>query len=159
MKGSIFRIFIAENAGSEIQSVSSASLIAGKGIEGDRYYLGIGTFSEKLKGNPAVELSLIEKEKIDHFNARYKQDHSYGDFRRNIVTEGFRLNEYVGKEFTIGTIKLKGIRLCEPCSYLAETVNSLVLPHLVGEGGLRAQIISSGIIEQGDILMARVKRF
>ena len=152
MKGSVFKIFIANNAGSEIQSISSASVVAGKGIEGDRYFIGKGTFSEKLKNNPAVELSLIEKEEIDNFNITYKQNHNYGDLRRNIVTEGFRLNDYVGKEFTIGNIKLKGIRLCEPCPYLAETVNPLVLPHLIGVGGLRAQIITSGTIKQGDIV-------
>lgn len=152
MNGSVFKIFIADDAGSEVQALSSASLVAGKGIEGDRYFLGKGTFSENLKNNPAVELSLIEKEEIDKFNATYQQTHDYGDLRRNIVTENFRLNDYVGKEFTIGNVKLKGIRLCEPCPYLAETVNPLVLPHLVGVGGLRAQIISSGIVKQGDIV-------
>jgi len=152
MKGSIFKIFIAKNAGSKAQPISSASVVAGKGIEGDRYYNGKGTFSKKLKNNPAVELSLIEKEEIDHFNITYKQNHEYGDLRRNIVTEGVRLNDYVGKEFTIGNIKLKGIRLCEPCPYLAETVNPLVLPHLIGVGGLRAQILTGGTIKQGDIV-------
>ncbi len=138
MKGRIYKIYIANEAGSKIQSISSASLIVGKGIEGDRYFKGEGTFSEKLKNNPSVELTLIEKEEIDKFNTNHKQTHNYGDLRRNIVTEGFKLNNYVGKEFTIGNIKLKGIRLCEPCPYLAETVNPLVLPHLLGVGGLRA---------------------
>lgn len=152
MKGSIFDIYIAENTKSNMQSISSANLVAGKGIEGDRYFNGNGTFSDKLKNSPSVELTLIEKEEIDNFNTTYQQTHDYGDLRRNIVTEGFRLNDYVGKEFTIGNIKLKGIRLCEPCPHLAETVNSLVLPHLVGVAGLRAQILSSGIVKQGDLL-------
>lgn len=152
MTGNVFKIFISKSPKTEMQSILSASLVAGKGIEGDRYFHGKGTFSEKLKNNPSVELTLIEKEEIDKFNEAYNQNHNYGDLRRNIVTEGFRLNDYVGKEFTIGNIKLKGIRLCEPCPYLAETVNSLVLPHLIGVGGLRAQIITSGTIKQGDIV-------
>lgn len=150
MEGSVFDIYIADNPKSKMQSIPKASLVAGKGLEGDRYFDGKGTFSEKLKNNPAVELSLIEKEEIDKFNITHNQSHNYGDFRRNIVTEGFRLNDYVGKEFTIGNIKLKGIRLCEPCPYLAETVNPLVLPHMLGVAGLRAQIITSGTIKQGD---------
>jgi len=150
MKGTIFKIYISEHAGSDIQSISSATLIAGKGIEKDRYFLGKGTFSELLKNNPAAELTLIEKEEIDKFNRVHKQNHQYGDLRRNIVTENFRLNDFVGKEFSIGSIKLKGIKLCEPCQYLSETVNSLVLPHLVGVGGLRAQIITGGILNRGD---------
>lgn len=152
MKGKVFKIFITDMPGNEMQSISSASLVAGKGIEGDRYFNGKGTFSEKLKNNPAVELTLIEKEVIDQFNLIHNQNLSYGDFRRNIVTEGFRLNDYVDKEFTLGNITLKGIRLCEPCSHLAETVNSLVLPHLVGLGGLRAQILSSGNIHTDEIV-------
>ena len=152
MKGNIFDIFIADVAGEKMQSISTATLIAGKGIEGDRYFSGKGTFSEKLKGKPSVELSLIEKEEIDRFNNTQKQYNKYGDFRRNIITEGIRLNGYLGKEFKVGNVILKGIRLCEPCSHLAETVNSLVLPHIIGFCGLRAQIISGGLISQGGII-------
>ena len=152
MNGIVSNLFIATKAGEGVQSIDSASLIAGKGIEGDRYYSGQGTFSEKLKGNPAAELSLIEKEEIDNFNKEHNQNLTYGDFRRNIVTKGIRLNELVGKTFTIGGVTLKGIRLCEPCLHLAETVNTLVLPHLVGRGGLRAQIVSSNEIQTGDAI-------
>lgn len=152
MEGNVFDIFITDDAGNEMKSITSASLVAGKGIEGDRYFTGKGTFSEQLKNNPAMELSLIEKEEIDKFNLTQKQSHNYGDLRRNIVTEGFRLNDYVDKEFNIGNVKLKGIRLCEPCSYLADNVNPLVLPHMFGLCGLRAQILSSGTIKQGDII-------
>ena len=132
MNGIVSNLFIATKAGEGVQSIDSASLIAGKGIKGDRYYSGQGTFSEKLKGNPAAELSLIEKEEIDSFNKEHNQNLTYGDFRRNIVTTG--------------------IRLCEPCLHLAETVNTLVLPHLVGRGGLRAQIVSSNEIQTGDAI-------
>jgi MOSC domain-containing protein YiiM len=152
MNGIISNLFIAKKAGEAIQSIDNATLIAGKGIKGDRYYNGQGTFSEKLKGNPAVELSLIEKEEIDKFNKEHNQNLAYGDFRRNIVTTGIRLNKLVDKTFTIGEVTLKGIRLCEPCLHLAETVNKLVLPHLVGCGGLRAQIISSNEIKTGDAI-------
>ena len=152
MNGMVFDIFIAESPENKMRSLAEATLVAGKGVEGDRYYNGVGTFSEKLKGNPAAELTLIEKEEMDNFNANQKQNHQYGDFRRNIVTEGFRLNDFVGKEFSIGEVKLKGIKLCEPCAYLAETVNPLVLPHMIGVAGLRAQIIIGGTIRKGDVV-------
>jgi len=148
----IYRLFISDKAGEPMRSLKSASLIAGKGVEGDRYFNGYGTFSEKLKGNPAVELSLIEKEEIDIFNQNYNQTLNYADARRNIVTEGVRLNALVGKVFTMGNVTLKGIRLCEPCAYLAENVNKLVLPHLVGRGGLRAQILTGDDIYVGDLI-------
>lgn len=150
MEGKIIHIFISPEACGNMKSVNRAILVSGKGIEGDRYFSGIGTFSEKLKNNPAAELTLIEKEQIDKFNREHKLNLGYGEFRRNIVTEGIGLNELVGKTFCIGKVKVKGIRLCEPCAHLAETVNELVLPHLVGCGGLRAQILSNDIIEVGN---------
>lgn len=150
MSGQIQYIFIATSAGDPMQSLNVASVVSGRGIEGDRYYSGLGTFSEKLKGNPAAEITLIEIEEINKFNRQLNLQLDYSDFRRNIVTEGVRLNSLVGKIFYIGNVKLKGLRLCEPCSHLAETVNQLVLPHLVGRGGLRAQIISSSKIKIGE---------
>lgn len=150
MKGTIFNIYISSNAGAEIISINEASLIPGKGIEGDRYYNGSGTFSALLKNNPSAELTLIEKEEIDKFNKEQCLNLSYSELRRNLVTEGIRLNNLVGKTFTIGKATLKGVRLCEPCAHLAETVNKLVIPHLIGRGGLRAQIISTSSIRVGE---------
>lgn len=152
MQGTIHSIYISESPDKEMQSVSSASLMAGKGIEGDRYFDGKGTFSEKLAGKPSFQVTLIEKKEIDKFNQDHGQQQDDGDFRRNIVTTGIRLNDLVDKEFTIGSVKLKGLRLCEPCDYLAKTVNPLVLPHLVGRGGLRAQILVGGTVNCGDTI-------
>jgi len=148
--GTVAYIFISPQGGGVIQSVNNATLVAGKGIEGDRYYFGLGTFSDKLKNNPAAELTLIEKENIDKFNSDHGLQINCGDFRRNIVTAGVSLNDLVGRTFTIGKCKLKGVRLCEPCSHLATVLNPMVLPHLVGRGGLRAQILTSDVVNIGD---------
>jgi len=150
VKGTILNIFISENAGNELKSLNEALLISGIGVEGDRYCSGKGAFSEKLKNNPSAELTLIEKEEVDRFNNEQNLNLYYRDLRRNLVTEGIRLNNLVGKTFTIGSAALKGIRLCEPCSHLAESVSSLVIPHLVGRGGVRAQIISTTSIKVGE---------
>ena len=150
MTASITKIFIANSAEKSMKSLENAQLVAGKGIEGDRYFNGSGTFSEKLKGNPAAELTLIEKEEINYFNNSQQQQMRDEDFRRNIITQGIRLNDLVGKTFTVGDVTLKGIRLCEPCAHLANTVNELFMPHMIGRGGLRAQILSSGKIKTGD---------
>lgn len=152
MPGTIHSIYISECSDKEMEPISSAFLVAGRGVEGDRYFIGKGTFSKKLEGNPSVEVTLIEKEEIDKFNHEHNQNQKYGDFRRNIVTTGIQLNNLVDKEFMVGSVKLKGIRLCEPCDYLAKTVNTLVLPHMVGCCGLRAQILSGGEINGGDII-------
>lgn len=150
MKETVYAIYIAGSAGKEMQEVASANLIPGKGIEGDRYYNGTGTFSEQLKDKPHAEITLIQKEAIDAFNAEFNQNHAYSDLRRNIVTIGVSLNDLIGEEFCIGDVTLKGIKLCEPCKHLAETVNTLFLPHMIGRSGLRAQVLSSGKIHKGD---------
>ena len=66
--GIVKNLYISKKANGVMVCINSAVLVSGKGIEGDRYYEGTGTFSEKLKGNPASELTLIEKEEIDKFN-------------------------------------------------------------------------------------------
>ncbi len=152
MTGTIIAIYTAPEAQAPTQSVSTAQLESGRGIVGDRYYSSEGTFSEKLerKSNSDWEVTLIEAEAIDHFNETHGHDFGYGDFRRNIATRGVSLNSLVGQEFDIGSVRLEGIRLCEPCTNLAATVAESVLPGLVGRGGLRARILNSGKISIGD---------
>ena len=144
-------LYIAESGSSPMQKIENAQLEAGKGIVGDRYYKECGTFSEKLAGLPDKELTLIESEKIDDFNKEHGFSFSYGDFRRNIVTKGIALNQLEGKEFTLGRIRLRGVRLCEPCAHLASLLVPEIMPSLVHKTGLRAQIIDSGTIQVGDV--------
>jgi len=152
MTGTVVAIFTAAAAEAPIQSVPTAQLQAGRGIVGDRYFTSDGTFSEKLegKGNSDWEVTLIETEEIDNFNEQSGCKFGYGDFRRNIATRGIRLNSFVGTQFSIGGVKLEGIRLCEPCAHLAGLTDERVLPSLVGRGGLRARILNSGTISVGD---------
>ena len=70
--------------------------------------------------------------------------------RRNLVTRGVPLNHLVGKEFQVGDVRLVGVRLCEPCNYLEEMTTKGVLAGLVHRGGLRANVLTSGVIRAGD---------
>ncbi len=152
---SIKSIFVAESAESKMISKLSADLIAGQGVVGDRYFKGNGTFSEKLAGLPDVELTLIESEEIDNFNSKFDYQFGHGEFRRNIVTTGVRLNDLEGKEFSIGGVLLKGIRLCEPCAHLSNILTKDIMPELVHRTGLRAQILKGGTIQIGDQLASQ----
>jgi MOSC domain-containing protein YiiM len=150
MSGSIISIFIAPGAGAPMISVNEARLEEGLGIVGDRYYSDQGTFSEKLKGGPDSEITLIESEQIDNFNRLNGLKLNYGSLRRNVVTQGIDLNKLVNVRFRIGETLLEGIRLCEPCTHLASLVSEKVLPGLVHRGGLRARIVSGGSIRPAD---------
>lgn len=152
MPGSLIDILVSEQPKQQLGSKPSAQLQAGKGIVGDRYFNDTGTFSEKLKGLPDREVTLIEQEEIDSFNKTTLFGYDNADFRRNLVTRGIRLNDLVGKTFKVGSVQLKGIRLAEPCSYLASLLGREVLDHMIHKAGLRAQILSDGIIQTGDTI-------
>ena len=76
-----------------------------------------------------------------------------GNARRNVVTTGVSLNHLVGREFTVGEARLRGMRLCEPCEHLAELTGQPVVKALIHRGGLRAEIVSGGVIRVGDPIL------
>ena len=125
------------------------------GIVGDRYHAGEGTFSEKLRGKPDFEVTLIEAEEIERFNTLQTLTLPFSALRRNIATRGIRLNDLVGRRFAIGDVVLEGVRLCEPCAYLSKIVTPAVLPGLVHRAGLRACIVSGGEVCEGDAIEER----
>ncbi len=148
MAGKILEIYIAEK-GSKPISRATVQVEEHRGVVGDRYYNGTGTFSKKAAGDRKAEITFIASEEIDEFNSLQNEALGYGDVRRNIVTQGISLKELIDQEFSIGDARFLGIEHCEPCAHLASTVNAKVLPHLV-HTGLRAAIIQSGKIEVGD---------
>jgi len=150
MTGKIIAIFIANQASAQVESVSEANLIAGRGIEGDRYFHGRGTFSKKLKDLPDRELTLVEAEEIDAFNKKHSTEFEHGDFRRNILTTGIRLNDLVGVQFWVGGVLVEGVRLCEPCKRLGTCLAPIVQSEMAGRTGLRARIVNSGTVKVGE---------
>jgi MOSC domain-containing protein YiiM len=147
-------LYITPTAGAPPFSIEEALLEAGRGIVGDRYYSGVGTFSEKLKGKPGFEITLIEIEEIALFNGAHSLSLPAGAFRRNVVTRGIRLNELVGQRFMVGSAALEGVRLCEPCAHLAKVLHPNVLPAMVHRSGLRARIVAGAAIHEGDPVYA-----
>src|SRR4030095_1145114 len=142
---SVSQILIADSPASPMTSRSDVRAVRGKGIEGDRYFGGIGTFSPHPQ-KPDYEITLVEKEKIDAFARETGFAFTAFHARRNLVTEGVDLNALAGREFLIGEVRIRGVRLCEPCSYLARMTFPETLRGLVHRGGLRAQIVSEGTI-------------
>jgi len=148
MSGKIVKLLISKSIESSMQNVNQAVLEVGKGIFGDRYYNQEGTFSNKGEIEPDRDVTLIEIEKIDELNNNHNLKLTPEDFRRNIVVSNCDLNSLVGKEFQIGEVVLKGLRLCEPCKYIADKLDEKkALTQMVHKAGLRAQIISGGSID------------
>ncbi len=145
----VFQILIAASPGEPMRSAETVRAVPGFGLEGDRYFTGQGTFSPNPR-KPDFELTLIEQEEIERFATESQRTFTAASARRNIVTKGVRLNDLAGREFLIGEVRVRGIRLCEPCSHLARISFPETLKGLVHRGGLRAQILTEGILRVGD---------
>lgn len=152
-KGAVVSIHTADASSRPMKSVSEVRAVAGKGLEGDRYFKQVGTYSDKP--GPDREVTLIEIEAIESLKRDYGVEIDPGASRRNVVTRGVPLNHLIGREFRVGEVTLRGIRLCEPCSHLERLSQKGVLRGLIHRGGLRAQILTDGTIRVGDTVQAQ----
>ena len=170
MLGTVESIHIAKKIDGNLSSLSEAKLVPGKGIVGDRWY------REKTdkEGNPVswgapkMELTFVEAEQIEQFNAKMGLRVEAHDVRRNIVTRGVSLNDLVGVEFMVGEVGVRGIELCEPCKHLGNRLASdpsnspvsapEIIEGLTHRAGLRANIATGGTIRIGDPIIITPKR-
>jgi MOSC domain-containing protein YiiM len=148
--GAVSSIHIAFAGAAPIISLGEIQAIAGKGLEGDRYYLKTGTYSQTL--GTGREVTLIEIESIEALGRDYGIDIDAAQARRNIVTRGVGLNHLVDREFAVGEALLRGTRLCEPCAHLEKLTVKGVMRGLIHRGGLRADIVRGGVIRVGDTI-------
>jgi MOSC domain-containing protein YiiM len=144
-EGKVISINITPVAEAALDSVDEVRAVPGRGLEGDRYF-------DHPKMEPKRELTLVEAEAIEAFRSEFKIDFGLEGTRRNVITRGVPLNHLVGKEFWIGDVKARGIQLCEPCATLQRLSHPKVLPGLIHRGGLRAQILSEGMIRVGAVV-------
>lgn len=140
--GRVEALAVAPDAEAPVVLVGAAVALPGRGLEGDRYAGGTGTFAS---GRPGSDLTLIDAAVLDAFAGRL-------DHRRNVVVRGTDLDALIGREFTLGAAVCRGRRRCEPCAHLDRLNGGGVLRSLVHRGGLRADIVSGGMIRVGDPL-------
>lgn len=148
--GQLVGIYIAERKRDGLGPVDAVEAVAGHGLRGDRYFLKEGTFSNKDGADR--EVTLIEIEAIEALGREADIKLEPGQARRNLVTRAVPLNHLVGKEFQVGDVVLRGLRLCEPCNHLESLTVPGVNKALCHRGGLRAQIIRGGTLRSGDLI-------
>ncbi len=137
-----------------MKTVSRVRAVAGRGLEGDRYYLDAE--KETSKREPGREVTLVETEAIGALDRDYGLRIEPKDSRRNIATRGVVLNDLVHREFWVGEVLLRGVRPADPCRDLASRVGEGLLEGLRNRGGLRAQIRKGGMIRVGDPIRTKV---
>jgi MOSC domain-containing protein YiiM len=141
VSGVVESIHVTPAARDEPLAVERATAVAGRGLEGDRYHDGTGSFSH-WKGDR--DLTLIEAEAVEAAGL------DPGDARRNVVVRGVDLNALVGERFRVGAVECEGRELADPCKHLERLTKPGVIRGLAGRGGLRAAIVSGGEIAVGD---------
>jgi MOSC domain-containing protein YiiM len=147
-EGEVVSIHVAPGEGEDPYEVPEVRAVAGRGLEGDRYFQKSGTFARKW--DPGNEVTLIEAEAVESLARDYGLELGPGETRRNIMTREVPLNHLVGRTFRVGEIVLRGERLCDPCGYLEGLTQPGVRKGLTHRGGLNAAIVSGGIIRKGD---------
>ena len=145
--GTVELIALAAEAEGPMREVPSAEAVEGRGLRGDRYERGAGTFSNP-RGR-GYDLTLVEAEALEELSAK-GVELAPVEARRNLVVRGIALDDLIGRRFRVGEVECFGQRRCEPCSHLERLTRPGVLRGLVHRGGLRADVLSSGRIRVGD---------
>jgi MOSC domain-containing protein YiiM len=148
--GVVIAIYVSPEAEGPMTSVEEVSAVVGRGLEGDRYFDGRGSFS-RWPGE-GRDVTFIEREAIDAVLAEHGVDLRDGRSRRNIVTAGVRLDELNGRQFRIGEAVVWGARVCAPCKHLERLLVPGTFDAMTGRGGLRGNIRQGGLIRVADVI-------
>jgi MOSC domain-containing protein YiiM len=146
-KGNVISLYIAPEPAGPMLSVPLVQAFADRGLEGDRFFRESWTAAKR----PDKAVSLIEEEVLEMAAAEQQIKISGDKTRRNIITRGVPLIDLLDREFVIGKVIMRGIRLFEPCAHL-EKVSKLsgIFRALENRSGLKAAILSDGVIHTGD---------
>ena len=147
MTGTLLEIWTTAAAAQPMRRVTGGRLVAGAGLEGDRYALGGGTWAEY----PDLEkqLTLIDADDVAAVAAEIGTALAPGDTRRNLVTRGIVLPELVGRWFTVGDALLFGMKRCPPCTHLERLTGTKLVKAMASRGGVNAAVFAGAPIAEG----------
>lgn len=149
--GRVDHIHIAPAKSQPMQALEEARLVAGQGIEGDRYLLGTGTYS--VTPGEDRQLTLIETEMLARVAIDFGEKIAPHEHRRNIQVSGVPLQHLVGLRFRVGECLIEGVRINQPCKYLNLMLKRDVYKALLNRSGLNCRILQGGVIRPGDVVM------
>jgi len=150
--GKVVALYVAPQSAKPMVAVSEVRAFADRGLEGDRFFRESWSAAKR----PDKAVTLIEEETLQAAATELGTE-SFGDkTRRNIVTTGVPLIDLLDREFTIGGVVMRGLRLFEPCGHL-EKISKVagIFRTLEHRSGLKAAILSDGMIRVGDSLALR----
>ena len=152
--GIVVALFTVDRRAAPMKKVEQLYALAGRGIEGDRYFLGTGTYSKSPE--PGRQVTLIKSEVLESLKNTLEINVKPEESRRNILTQGIEINDLIGTEFYVGTVRLRAHRITQPCLYLEKLLDQPGLyKELWYNGGISCEILSDGVIKERDIITAQ----
>ena len=148
--GVLTGLWMTSEAAAPLRRVPSARLLAGRGLEGDRYALGGGTWAQY----PDLEkqLTLIDAADVAAVAAEVGVPLTPGDTRRNLVTAGVDLPALVGRWFAVGDALLFGVKRCPPCTHLERLTGARLVKAMVHRGGINAAVFAGAPVAEGAVV-------
>lgn len=122
--------------------VDSVECVAGKGLVGDRFF----DFKKDYKGQVTFFSHEVYERMCEQFQT---MGVPASVFRRNLITREVDLNSLIGKEFEVQGVRFLGTQESAPCHWMNQAFAEGAEEALKGHGGLRAQILTSGVLRQG----------
>jgi MOSC domain-containing protein YiiM len=118
-------------------------LIAGRGVEGDRY--------SRLDGAKGQVTFFAEETWLRLCDQLGVADRRADVFRRNIIVRGADLNGLIGRDFGVQGVRFRGVEHCKPCFWMEQAFapGTLALLDEWKAGGLRASVLADGWIAVG----------
>ncbi len=120
-------------------AVNEVECVAGKGLFGDRFF----AFKENYKGQITFLAAEVFEDVCQQLGVNGK---SPGVTRRNVITRGADLNSLIGKTFTVQGVEFEGVAECSPCHWMNEAIAPGAEAALRGRGGLRARVLTDGVL-------------
>ncbi len=128
-------------------AVDSVECVAGRGLVGDRFF---DFKPEKFPGGYDGQATFFAWETFESVRSELGvADRDASVFRRNFVTRGVDLNALAGVEFAVQGVKFLGVKEATPCEWMNTAFAPGALRALQGRGGLRARILTTGIVRVG----------
>ena len=126
-----------------MQVLDEVECVAGKGLVGDRYF----DLEPDFKGQVTFFSQSVFEAMCREFAAF---DKPVSVFRRNIIVEGAELNDLIGEEFEVQGVRFSGSCEAAPCYWMNSAFAEGAHEALKGRGGLRARILSEGVLRVDD---------
>jgi MOSC domain-containing protein YiiM len=133
-----------------MQSFPELQLVAGRGIEGDRYMIGNEAGFYSHKPEEGRQITLFEMETLEALARDAKITLAPAEHRRNVTVQGVPLNHLVGRRFWLGRTLLEATRLSTPCRHIEEILGKAVFDPLINRSGLNCRILEGGTVRVGD---------